>query len=171
MKFVTADLFDCDLSQGTVITMFLLREINLKLRPRLLRLKPGTRIVSNTFDMEQWKPDQSVEIEDPEHYGVAYLWIVPARVEGIWSTPRGQLMLKQNFQVVSGKITTGAGGTRITDCGLRGDRLSFRVGDTRYAGRVVGDSIEGTTTVGGRKSRWTARRTRLPSRALSLRER
>src|ERR1700758_1368709 len=89
-SFVKADLFESDFSQATVITMFLLPSINIKLRPKILDLKPGTRIVSNTFDMEEWKPDETIEAEKGcTSWCTAYLWIVPAKVEGTWQLSQG----------------------------------------------------------------------------------
>jgi precorrin-6B methylase 2 len=83
--FVKADLFESDFSQATVITMFLLPELNLRLRPTLLSLKPGTRIVSNSFTMEEWEPDETATVSDGcSSWCTALLWIVPARVDGTW---------------------------------------------------------------------------------------
>ena len=96
-SFVKADLFESDFSQAQVISMFLLSSINLKLRPKILDLKPGTRIVSNTFDMGDWKPDESATIPNCNSWCTAHLWIVPAKAEGIWKLPQGELTLKQNF--------------------------------------------------------------------------
>src|SRR6187551_797972 len=94
-SFMKADLFESDFSQAQVITMFLLPSINMKLRPKLLNLKPGTRIVSNTFDMEDWKPDQDATVENCTNWCTAHLWIVPAKVDGNWKTPQGDLTIKQ----------------------------------------------------------------------------
>lgn len=107
-KFVKADLFKTDFSKATVITMFLLPRLNLQLRPRLLKLKPGTRVVSNTFDMGEWEPDEMAVLDAGsgcEHYCTARLWIVPARVAGTHRTAQGELRLKQAFQKVSGTLT------------------------------------------------------------------
>src|SRR4026209_296809 len=97
-SFRKADLFETDFSQAQVITMFLLPSINMKLRPKILSLKPGTRIVSNTFDMEDWKPDQDATVENCTNWCTAHLWIVPAKVDGNWKTPQGDLTIKQSFQ-------------------------------------------------------------------------
>ena len=106
--FVKADLFKTDFSQATVLTMFLLPEINLKLRPKILGMKPGTRVVSNSFDMGDWKPDQTIDpVEKCKDYCNAFLWIVPAKVAGTWATPQGKLVLKQKFQFVTGTLTSG----------------------------------------------------------------
>ena len=106
-KFVKADLFKTDFSQATVITMFLLPRINMELRPRILKLKPGTRVVSNTFDMGDWEPDETVVLDQSqscESYCKAMLWIVPARVAGTHKTAQGELKLKQQFQKVTGTL-------------------------------------------------------------------
>src|SRR5512138_3690176 len=105
-SFVQADLFQTDLSKPTVITMFLLPSINMKLRPTLLNLKPGTRIVSNTFDMEDWQPDETAAIgpEGCTSWCKAMLWIVPAKAEGRWKTPQGELNIVQKFQMITGTL-------------------------------------------------------------------
>src|SRR5687768_8755733 len=121
--FAKADLFESDFSQATVITMFLLPSINLKLRPKILDLKPGTRIVSNSFDMEQWKADETATIsEDCASYCTALLWIVPAKVGGTWKLPQGELTLKQTFQKISGTMRSGNVAAAITNGKLNGDQ-------------------------------------------------
>src|SRR5215204_1698158 len=101
--FMKADLFETDLSKAQVITMFLLPSINMKLRPTILNLKPGTRIVSNTFTMEDWEADETQSVTgDCSSWCTALLWIVPAKVEGTWQTPKGELKLTQEFQNISG---------------------------------------------------------------------
>src|SRR5438093_7313181 len=97
-SFTKADLFESDFSQATVITMFLLPDINIKLRPKILNLKPGTRIVSNSFTMGDWTADETVSVKDScVSYCTAHLWIVPAKVEGTWQIPQGELMLNQTY--------------------------------------------------------------------------
>jgi precorrin-6B methylase 2 len=150
--FMKADLYETDLSKATVITMFLLPEINMKLRPRILNLKPGTRIVSNSFTMEDWDADQTETISDDcTSWCTALLWIVPAKVEGAWRLPQGDLTLKQNFQMLSGTL----GSTPITDGKLRGDEIMFTAGQAKYSGRVNGNSMQGNVSNGGT---WTATR-------------
>jgi precorrin-6B methylase 2 len=160
--FVKADLFESNFSAATVITMFLLPEINMKLRPAILDLKPGTRVVSNSFDMEDWKADQAVTVGKEEgcdsNYCEAFFWIVPAKVEGRWKLSQGELLFKQTYQMISGDYTSGTSRTSITDGRLSGDRISFRIGDARYAGRVTGASMEGTITSGNSTAKWSARR-------------
>ena len=155
--FVKADLFESDFSKASVITMFLLDRINLQLRPKLLGLKPGTRLVSNTFTMGDWTADEQVNASDKEgcqSYCVAYLWIVPAKVGGTWTLPQGELTLKQEFQMISGQLKAGDTVMPVTGR-LRGERIQFRAGGVEYAGRVSGDSIEG---FGKGTAAWTAAR-------------
>jgi precorrin-6B methylase 2 len=148
--FMKADLYETDFSKATVITMFLLPEINMKLRPRLLDLKPGTRIVSNSFTMEDWEADVNESVTgDCTSWCTAYFWIVPAKVGGAWTMPQGQLTLKQEFQKLSGTL----GSTPITGK-MRGDEITFTAGKTTYTGKVNGNTIQGTGAGGS----WTATR-------------
>jgi precorrin-6B methylase 2 len=154
--FVKADLFETDLSKATVITMFLLPSINIQLRPKILNLKPGTRIVSNSFDMEDWQADETATISNCTQWCRAMLWIVPAKVQGSWRLSQGDLALTQTFQMVSGTL----GSAPITNGKLRGDQITFEAGGAQYTGRVNGDSMEGTFTASGKTSNWQASRTR-----------
>ena len=158
-KFVKADLFETDLSQATVITMFLLPAINLKLRPKLLDLKPGTSIVSNSFTMGEWQEDEAADAGgDCQSYCRALLWIIPAKVAGRWSLPQGELELQQEFQKISGRLESGGKATVIAAAPLRGDEISFRAGNAQYSGRVRGDTMSLTVTSGGLVSHATAKR-------------
>jgi precorrin-6B methylase 2 len=152
-SFVKADLFESDFSQAQVITMFLLPSINIKLRPKILDLKPGTRIVSNSFDMEDWKADQTETVAGCNNWCTAMLWIVPAKVGGTWKLPDGELTLKQTFQMISGTLKSGKNNSQVTGK-LNGDQISFTAGGTQYTGRVSANSMEGTA--GGAK--WSATR-------------
>lgn len=156
--FVTDDLFEVDLSPATVVTMFLLPELNSKLRPRLLALAPGTRIVSNTWDLEDWEADERAVLDPCPGFCTALLWIVPARVEGIWVLPNGSLTLSQRFQVVTGFLRESSGTVQIRAGQLRGEQISFRVGDVYYEGVVAGDVIEGLAETGARSFDWRATR-------------
>jgi len=156
-SFQEADIFKTDLSKATVITLFLLTDLNLKLRPTILTLKPGTRIVSNTFRMGDWEPDQTVEL-GCDTYCTAYLWIVPAKVEGSWKTGEGELVLKQEFQKVSGTVKNGNVSAPISRGKLSGDQISFGAGGAEYRGRVSGNAIEGTVKSNGKSSPWKASR-------------
>jgi SAM-dependent methyltransferase len=156
--FQKADLFESDFSQATVISMFLLPDINLKLRPKILNLKPGTRIVSNTFTMGEWAADESTTVNDDcISYCTALFWIVPAKVGGTWQLPQGELALKQTFQMISGTLKSGNVATPITNGRLRGDQISFTAGNAQYTGRVDGNAMEGTVK-GGSDSKWRATR-------------
>lgn len=151
--FANADLFTTDFSKATVLTMFLLPDINERLMPQILALKPGTRVVSNTFRMGAWEPDKEETIADCTSWCTALLWIVPAKVAGTWDTPSGVLTLEQQYQVVTGTL----GSLPITGGRLRGSVISFQVGDTHYSGRVADGVIEGLANV-TRSDEWTARR-------------
>jgi len=152
-SFVKADLFESDFSQAQVITMFLLPSINIKLRPKILDLKPGTRIVSNSFDMEDWKADQSETVAGCNNWCNALLWIVPAKVGGTWKLPQGEFSIKQTFQMISGTLKSGSNNSQVTGK-LNGDQITFSAGGTQYTGRVSGNSMAGTA--GGAK--WSATR-------------
>jgi precorrin-6B methylase 2 len=136
--FVKADLFETDLSKADVITMFLLPSINVKLRPKILDLKPGTRIVSNTFTMEDWQADETTTVTDgcSSSWCTALLWIVPAKVSGTWNTPSGALVMTQNFQMISGTL-----GNQAIQGRLRGNEITFTAGTTKYSGTVDGNTI------------------------------
>ena len=166
VKFVKADIFESDFSEATVITMYLLPSLNIKLRPKLLDLRPGTRLVSHAFNMEDWQPDQTVTVEGRD----AYLWIVPAKVQGSWKlvVPAGsgeeswQLALAQQFQRLSGGATGGGKSFDLVDAKLTGAAVKFTFTDANgtkreFNGRVSGNRMEGTTqTQGGAPVKWTA---------------
>jgi SAM-dependent methyltransferase len=159
-NFIKADLFEYDLSKATVITMFLLPEINLRLRPKLLDLKPGTRIVSNTFTMGEWEPDYEATTEGEwGSWNTALMWIIPAKVEGEWRMGSSVLTLQQDFQVLHGSLSYGAGSWLITNGKLYGELISFNINDTLYTGKVAGNlKIYGTMVSGGIKKEWSASR-------------
>jgi len=140
--FRKADLFETDFSKAQVITLFLLPTINMRLRPQILNMTPGTRIVSNTFTMEDWTPDQTETLGgDCVSWCTAHLWIVPAKVEGTWDVPgRGALTLYQTFQMLSGSL----GSAQVSQGRLRGDEITFTAGGTTYTGKVDGNTIRGT---------------------------
>jgi SAM-dependent methyltransferase len=156
-EFVKADLFETDLSKATVITMFLLPDINLKLRPKILDLKPGTRIVSNTFTMEAWSADEIATVgEDCTSWCTALFWIVPAKVAGTWTFPDGELALTQEFQMVSGSLRRATGTpVPVSEGRLRGEDITFTVAGVTYTGKVNGTTMQGTTATG---SKWSATR-------------
>ncbi len=170
-QFIEADLFKSNFSQATVITMFLLTEINVRLRPRILNLKAGTRIVSNTFTMGEWTADQiaTVEGNDCGDYYTALLWIVPAKVEGRWKLPEGELTLKQGFQTVSGTLKSGANIAPVKGK-LNGDLITFSIGNANYTGRVSGSAMQGTVEFDGSTTKWTATQVHKAFRAPSEKE-
>jgi SAM-dependent methyltransferase len=145
-QFVQGDIFKSDFSKATVITLFLLPDLNRRLRPTILDMKPGTRVVSNTFDMGDWQADDTISADSAncQSYCRAYFWIVPAKVEGTWNLPQGTLTLEQKYQFVTGTLKTGNNAVKISDGRLRGDQLTFIAGNQRYTGTVTGNSIEGT---------------------------
>jgi hypothetical protein len=140
--FMKADLFETDLSKASVITMFLLPSINMKLRPKILDLKPGTRIVSNTFSMEDWQPDDTAAVTDgcDTSFCTALFWVVPAKVDGAWTLPSGTLTLKQNFQMITGTL-----GNEAIQGKLNGTEIAFTAGTTKYTGTVEGNTIKFTS--------------------------
>jgi hypothetical protein len=123
-------------------------------------MKPGTRVVSHAFTMDDWQPDQTDSVDGR----TAYLWIVPARVDGTWQTPSGELTLKQQYQTFTGTLKTTNGAAAISGGKLNGTQLNFSAGGVRYAGRVNGDRIDGTAQAsGGGTMKWSA--TRAPTAA------
>ncbi|HVH25627.1 MAG TPA: 50S ribosomal protein L11 methyltransferase [Vicinamibacterales bacterium] len=154
--FVEADLFEVDFSQASVVTTFLLSEVMIRLRPRLLELAPGSRIVSNSFTMEEWTADETITLENCTTWCTAHLWIVPARAAGRWRTPEGELTLQQQFQMVSGSLVSRGVSTPVATGRLRGDQITFTVGPARYNGRVSGQLMEGTVTEAAGTRNWSA---------------
>ena len=154
--FAQADLFKSDFSSASVITMFLLPDINIKLRPKILDLKPGTRVVSNSFTMGEWTADETASVgEGCSSWCTAYLWIVPAKVQGTWKLPEGELMLKQEFQMLSGTLRANGKTVPLQSGKVRGEQIVFTAGGTQYTGKVNGKRIDGTTRNG---AAWSATR-------------
>jgi hypothetical protein len=147
--FLKADLFESDFTKATVITMFLLPDINIRLRPKLLDMKPGTRVVSNSFDMGDWEDDATVSLESGcMSWCTAHLWIIPAKVEGKWKTPDGELNLTQKYQTISGTLASGGKSTPIVGK-LNGNAIKFSAGQTEYEGQVEGDVISVSAKLNG----------------------
>lgn len=145
-EFKRADLFETDFSNATLITMFLLPDINIRLRPKILEMKPGTRVVSNSFTMGEWKWDDSAVAtaeEGCDNYCTAYLWIVPAKAAGTWKTPTGTLKLEQEFQMLTGSLNSGGKLLKVNGK-MNGYEMTFTAGGTQYRGRISGEKIEGT---------------------------
>ncbi len=177
-KFIEADLFKTDISQATVVSLYLLPELNLRLRPKLFReLKPGTRIVSHDFDMADWKPDNEGEIGNSNYY----LWILPADVAGRWnvrlSAAAGQdreyaLHLIQKFQELIGQAMFKREEINISNIKIVGEKISFflsravqgRRTAMYFKGQVKGDTMSGNVQIEGGpfagSHAWTADRIR-----------
>jgi len=154
--FVQGDIFKSDFSKATVITLFLLTDLNLRLRPTLLDMKPGTRVVSNSFDMGDWEADDRIEAQtDCTSFCRAMLWIVPAKVGGAWQMGKGELTLTQNFQMLTGTLKSTGAATPITNAKMNGEYISFATADKVYTGRVTGNRIDGTVSDG---TKWQATR-------------
>jgi hypothetical protein len=130
--------------------MFLLPSINLRLRPTILNMKPGTRIVSNSFTMDTWQADETATVGgDCTSWCTAYLWIVPAKAAGAWQLGASTLTLTQEFQVLGGTMGT----TPITSGKLKGEDITFAANGVTYTGKVNGTSMKGTTSAG---ASWSA---------------
>jgi SAM-dependent methyltransferase len=155
--FAQGDMYEADFSKASVLALFLLPENLNKLRAKFADLKPGTRIVANTFGIEGWTPEESITIaDDCTSWCTVLLYIVPAKVEGAWTAPQGTLTLKQDFQLLSGTLGT----TALENGRVKGDRVSFTAGGVEYTGRLNGSSIAGTSKSAGNESTWTATRSR-----------
>jgi len=161
VRIVHGDVFQTDFSAATVVTLYLLPELNLRLRPTLLKMKPGTRIVSHSFLMNDWEPDERSMTED----GNAYLWIVPANVAGTWefreSDGQGRFIaqIEQDFQRLSGRAGDEllVAGARVN--GSQVDLTFFENGGpTQLVGTVDGDRIDAQVTRDGKTSRYIGTR-------------
>jgi SAM-dependent methyltransferase len=158
-RFIEADIFETNFSDATVLTLFLLPELNMRLRPTILEMKPGTRVVSNSFMMEDWTPDQTIDAGGScTNFCRAHQWIVPAKVEGTWRLPEGELTLKQSFQMLSGSLRLGGKDVAISDAKMKGAEIVFTANGRSYTGRVDGARIEGRSTGGGAEQAWSATR-------------
>ncbi len=186
VSFYQRNLFETDFTEATVITMYLLPRVNLDLRPKIIELKPGTRIVSHDFSMDDWRADESANLEVPDKYGgnsgpgtsTIYLWVVPARVTGPWQWQANvagkpqtyEMVLEQNFQVIGGVVKIGGRSVKLQDAKLRGDQISGSfTADVNgnplkhdFAGRVTGGNIEGSIKLTGNRTQgqyeWNATR-------------
>ncbi len=163
-RIVQGDIFETDFSSATVVTLYLLPELNLKLRPTILKMKPGTRVVSHSFLMDDWEPDERSTTED----GQAYMWIVPANAAGRWTFRSADSKesftadLEQTFQQLNG--TAGSRKRSITNATLRGEHLNFMFDDgatpVKVAGRINGNRIEAEVTRGNKTQKYVAERRR-----------
>jgi len=184
VAFYQRDLFETSLTEATVITLYLLPQVNIELRPKLVELKPGTRLVSHDFDMGDWKPDTYVKMDAQDKYGGAggnseiYFWIVPAGVTGIWrwelpvsGKPLAyELKLEQKYQVITGSASVGGRAVRLQDARLRGGEIRFAVTlevngspvKHEFTGKVAGETVTGSVRLSGARLQgqheWNARR-------------
>lgn len=153
-RFDQGDIFKSDFSNATVVTLFLLPDLNLRLRPTLLNMKPGTRVVSNTFTMDDWEPDETAQVtQGCAGHCTAYKWVIPAKVQGTWRIGDKQLVLTQKYQKIEGTLREEGAATPISDGRIDGTRIAFTAGDQRYTGEISGKTMQGTTEGGGR---WNA---------------
>lgn len=165
VQIITGDIFKEDFSKASVVTMYLLPDLNLKLRPIILKMKPGTRVTSHQFHMGDWDPDERFRVE----FRDAFLWYVPADVAGEWTLKsesggfEGVLNLSQRYQKIGGTITTGGKTQPLLSPALQGDKLAFAFVDGENNLRSVATTVSGTTMSGetwwfGRSSNLTGRR-------------
>lgn len=156
--FEKADIFASDFSKATVIVLFLTPEMNIRLRPKLLALKPGARIVANTFAIGDWNADQSATaVDNCERWCTGRLWIVPARVEGGWKLAEGELRLKQTYQTFTGTLKSVSESAPVAGR-LRGEEIFFNSRSTQFTGRVDGQVIDGIARTAGTDSKFHATR-------------
>jgi hypothetical protein len=157
--FVQGDMYQADLSQATVLALFLLPENLRVLLPKILEMKPGTRIVANTFGFSGWTPEATSRMEDGcRSWCEAMLYIVPAKVDGIWQMPQGRLELLQEFQTFKGTLTANGETLNVENGTIKVDEITFTVGPATYSGRVQGNTIAGTVKTGGKEQRFTAKK-------------
>jgi hypothetical protein len=150
VRIITGDIFQEDFSSATVVTLYLMPHLNLKLRPLLLKMKPGTRVVSHAFNMGDWQPDETMS----EQYAQGYFWVVPAQIEGDWVMTGldggpSRLNMSQSFQNIGGMLTRGGQTQALLGAKLRGDEVKFQftTPDRKvhaFTGRVEGRRITGT---------------------------
>jgi hypothetical protein len=162
-QFIRADIFQTDFTQATVLTLYLLPSLNVKLRPTILNMKPGTRVVSHAFTMDDWQPDQ---VESSEGR-TAYMWIVPAKAGGTWRVevaggPRYEATFIQQYQNIAGSAKVDGKPVQFSNGKLRGDTVSFRIEDAGtprdFTGRVSGERMEGTLKTASGETKWIATR-------------
>jgi hypothetical protein len=158
-QFVQGDMYQADISKANVLALFLLTTNMNILKPKFLDLAPGSRIVSNTFGMDGWEPDETAEVtENCTTWCKALLWIVPAKVEGSWKLDQGTLALRQSHQLVTGTLSPAGANATPLNGRIRGDQITFTIGSAMYTGRIAGDTIQGKVVADGRESTWTAKR-------------
>lgn len=149
-SFVEGDIFATDFSDATVVTLFLLDNLNVRLRPTILKMKPGTRVVSNTFRMGDWVPDETAESrQECSSFCSAYLWIVPADVAGAWKLDGAELKLTQQYQMVRGTLVKDGKEEVLAPIRMHGREIEFIVDNKVWRGTVAGNEMTGAIEGGG----------------------
>jgi SAM-dependent methyltransferase len=156
--FIQGDIFATDFSKANVITLYLLPSLNLRLRPTILNMQPGTRVVSHSFSMGDWAADVNVEGFDGCQYCRAYHWIVPAKVEGTWKLPDGEIRLEQRHQMLSGSVKSSTATVTISAGKVNGNDVTFTAGGAQYSGKLNGNTLEGVVKNGSIETQWKATR-------------
>jgi SAM-dependent methyltransferase len=158
-EFVQGDMFAADISKATALVLFLIPSNLEKLAPKFLALEPGTRIVSNTYEIGGgWQPDATERVTLCASWCTAHLYVVPANVAGVWRLPSGELTLTQEFQSVAGTYDLDGIRVPVENGQLRGTDIRFAVNGVEYAGRVNGNVMEGVATGRTTRTQWRARR-------------
>ena len=153
-RIIQGDVFKEDFSKASVVTMYLLPELNLRLRPTILNMKPGTRVTSHQFTMGDWEPDETAEID----YRTAYLWIVPAKVEGAWtlreqgSNAQYAVNLTQKYQKITGDVAAGSAKQPLVGATVRGDEIRFAFNDDKGVTRTLTGTVRGNELTGTLKA-------------------
>jgi SAM-dependent methyltransferase len=156
-SFAQGDMYVADVSEASALVLFLLTQNLDKLVPNFMKMKPGSRIVVNTFRISGWEPDYSERVKNCTQWCTVDLYIVPANVDGTWSLGDDTLTLQQSFQMIAGELSKPGGTARISGGRLRGHQISFSIDGTLYEGRVEGDTMTGK--IAGDSGRtWTAKR-------------
>jgi precorrin-6B methylase 2 len=152
--FVQGDMYKADISQATVLALFLTPEVLDQMQEKFLAMRPGTRIVLNTFPVTDWEPDAMETVGPPcKAYCTSLLVVVPAKVAGAWRVGETPMTLRQDYQMIKGTV-----GTQEVTGRLRGTEMTLKSATTEYVGRVYAERIEGTATTAGRQVRWVATR-------------
>jgi len=153
-RIIQGDVFKEDFSKASVVTMYLLPELNLRLRPTILNMKPGTRVTSHQFTMGDWEPDETAEID----YRSAYLWIVPAKVEGAWtlreqgSNAQYAVNLTQKYQKITGDVAAGSAKQPLVGATVRGEEIRFAFNDDKGVTRTLTGTVRGNELTGTLKA-------------------
>ena len=154
-KFIQGDMYAADVSKASVLALFLLTENMNKMVPQFMKMRPGSRIVINGFGITGWAPDLTEKADgDCGTWCTVHLFYVPAQVAGTWRLASGDLVLQQNFQMLTGSLSSGGKNVSIEKGRLRGDEISFVAGGVEYTGTVDGNTIKGTA----QGNPWTATR-------------